>query len=295
MGLKKYCCIAADDSMAAANSLIDEISRRIGLSIAILGSTESTVEYEVVMIIISKGLVKDACLSSQLKEARDLNKTFIPVILAGNWINRLLLKQKFKSNKLYKRHIYSLGKTSEMLDFYKQLMSLAGCTISGDPFGKVFTFISDSNCKISRNGEVIAEIKKDIPKTVTLYKGKHYLKVSNALIGSELHIPVKVDRLEGVMPQTIEVRFHCDVYIKSEIDCTLLENDVEIARLAGGETTVVKLWAGNHKLKFAHPKQIRLNRYISLNIAPNESKYIVHRPPKSPREVCKTDFQAWQQ
>jgi len=295
MGLKKYCCIVADDSLTAAKELMSEIDKHIGLSIAILNNTESTVEYGVVLIVISKGLMKDACLERQLKEARDLNKTFIPVILAGNWINRLLLKQKFKSSNFCKRHIYSLGKTSEMLDFYKQLMSLAGCTISGDPFGKVFTFISDSNCKISRNGEVIAEIKKDIPKTVTLYKGKHDLKVSNALIGSELHIPVKVDRLEGVMPQTIEVRFHCDVYIKSEIDCTLLENDVEIARLAGGETTVVKLWAGSHKLKFAHPKQIRLNRYISLNIVPNESKYIVHRPPKSPREVCKTDFQAWQQ
>lgn len=292
MGLKKYCCIVADDSLAAAKELMSEIDKHIGLSIAILNNTESSVEYGVVLIVISKGLMKDACLERQLKEARDLNKTFIPVILAGNWINRLLLKQKFKSSNFCKRHIYSLGKTSETLAFYKQLMSLAGCTISGDPFGKVFTFISDSDCKISRKGEVIAEITKDIPKKVTLYKGKHDLKVSNALIGSDLNIVTKVDSLEGVRPSTIEVRFHCDVYIKSEIDCTLLENDVEIARLAGGETTVVKLWAGSHKLKFAHPKQIRLNRYISLNIAPNESKYIVHRPPKSPREVCKTDFQA---
>lgn len=289
MGLKKYCCIVADDSLAAAKELMSEIDKHIGLSIAILNNTESTVEYGVVLIVISKGLMKDACLERQLKEARDLNKTFIPVILAGNWINRLLLKQKFKSSNFCKRHIYSLGKTSEMLAFYKQLMSLAGCTISGDPFGKVFTFISDSDCKISRKGEVIAEITKDIPKKVTLYKGTHNLKVSNVSRGSDMHMAIKVDKLES-MPTIIEARFHCDVYIKSGIDCTLFENDEEVARLIAGETTIVKLWTGNHKLKFAHPKQIRLNRYISLNIAPNESKYIVHRPPKSPMERSKADF-----
>lgn len=295
MGLKKYCCIVADDSLTAAKELMSEIDKHIGLSIAILNNTESTVEYGVVLIVISKGLMKDACLERQLKEARDLNKTFIPVILTGNWINRLLLKQKFKSSNFCKRHIYSLGKISEMLAFYKQLMSLAGCTISGDPFGKVFTFISDSDCKISRKGEVIAEIKKDIPKRVTLYKGTHNLKVSNISRGSDMHMAIKVDRFDSALPSTIEVRFHCDVHIKSNIDCILSENGVEITKLTAGETTIVKLWTGNHKLKFGHTKQIRLNRYISLKIAPNDSKYILHKPPKSPREVCKTDFQAWQQ
>ena len=78
---KKICCIAAADVQQEVRTLLDDIRSRIHLTIPILGKNNSVVDYEVVIFVLSGEAKQDECVNVLLKEASDLNKIFLPVIL----------------------------------------------------------------------------------------------------------------------------------------------------------------------------------------------------------------------
>ena len=182
MDKKRISCIADIDIKPRVKVLLEEIQSRIDLTIPLLGDNDSVVEYEVVFFVLSNGASKNPCIQTLLKEASDLNKIFLPAIIGEGWFKNWLLKRKFKSVGFHSPYYY-LNNVKDMLIIYTQLMSFSGSIVVGDPFGRLYTFNSDANCQIVRNNDVIAEITAGQSRDVTLYLGKHKLKIiTTALI-----------------------------------------------------------------------------------------------------------------
>ena len=283
MDNKKICCIASSDVMNEVLLLLDDIQSRIHLSIPILDETQSVVDFEVVIFVLSNGAKTDSGIAVQLKEASDLNKSFLPVIIGGNWWKNWLLKSTFKGPNFHSNY-YSLHKISHMLGFCSQLISFSGATVVGDPFGRVYTFTSDQDCQIIRNHVVIAEIPGGQSQDVTLYLGTHKLKIKCNSLNVIKNVTLLVDDIETSEKEIISSRFISDVKITSSIDCSIYENNRLITNITAQEETIIHLQPGAHKLKFLHPVHKNLNRYISLKIKPDENKGIVYNCPFSPSE-----------
>jgi len=280
---KRICCITSENAQNEVKVLLDEIQSRIHLTIPILSTHESIIDYEVVIFVLSNSAINDFDLNKQLQEASGLNKIFLPIIIGGNWWKDWLLKRKYKGPDLH-TGIYSLRKVSHMLSFYTQLMSFSGATIIGDPFGCVYTFRSDVDCQIIRNHDIIAEIYSGESKNVTLYLGNHKLKLQSVALDLEKDVNIHVDDIDNNEETIIEMKFIPDIKITSSIDCSIHENNEFLTYIQSGEEKILKLLPGHHKLKFQHPLHKNLNRYINVKIKVNEDKKIVYEFPKSPKE-----------
>lgn len=287
MNSKKICCIASSDIDQKVRELLDEIQSRIHLTIPVLVPNDSVVDYEVVISVLSDGARNDNDVLTLLKEASNLNKIFLPIIFSGSTLKNWFLKRRFKGPDL-RAPYYSLNKTQNMLSFYSQLMSLSGSAVVGDPFGKVYTFLSDQDCQIIKNHDVIAEIKGGQSQNVTLYLGRHKLKIKCGSLDLTKDLTINVDNLETADDVAVNTRFIPDVKITSSMDFALYEGKEYITDVSSTQDTIIKLTPGSHKLKFQHPVHKNLNRYITIKIKVDENKGIVYDFPYSPKE-CSFD------
>ena len=284
MDNKKICCIADTDIKPKVMVLLEEIQSRINLTIPLLGDNDSVVEYEVVIFVLSNGAHNNPSIQTLLKEASDLNKIFLPPIIGNGLIKNLLLKRKFAKNDFHSPYYY-LNNVKDMLIFYTQLMSFSGSTVVGDPFGRVYTFNADTDCQIIRNHDVIAEITAGQSRDVTLYLGKHRLKITTTALDLTKELDLSVNDIENTEKITIDTKFIPEVKIISSMDMSIIEGKQLLTDIRENEATIIKLIPGTHKLKFQHPIHKNLNRYITVKIKVDEDIGIVYNFPYSPK-VC---------
>lgn len=284
MDNKKICCIADTDIKSKVMVLLEEIQWRINLTIPLLSDNDSVVEYEVVIFVLSNGARNNPSIQTLLKEASDLNKIFLPSIIGNGLIKNWLLKRKFAKNNFHSPYYY-LNNVKDMLLFYTQLMSFSGSTVVGDPFGRVYTFYADTDCQIIRNQDVIAEISAGQSIDVTLYLGKHRLKITTTALDLTKELDLSVNDIENSEKITIDTKFIPEVTITSSIDMSIIEGKQFLAAIRENEATIIKLLPGTHKLKFQHPIHKNLNRYITVRIKVDEDIGIVYNFPYSPK-VC---------
>lgn len=278
---KKICTLAASDIEEDARVLLDEIRQRIHLAIPLLASGGNVADYDVVIFVLSRAAAHDESIGSRLKEASGLNKTFIPVIFGGNPWKNLYLRFKFRDYR-FRSSYYYVSRIRHKLSLFSQLVSISGAMVVGDPLGKVFSFTSDLDCRIVRDGEIIAEIKKGRPQDVTLYLGKHHLTIKCSGTDAVKEVTISVDSLEDTDKETINTRFISKVRITSSINCTLYDNNNKINAVRAHEAMVIWLTAGAHRLKFLHPVHRSLNRYVTLKLRPDEDKIVEYNFPRTP-------------
>ena len=282
MDNKKICCIADIDIKPKVMVLLEEIQSRINLTIPLLGDNDSVVEYEVVIFVLSNGAHNNPSIQTLLKEASDLNKIFLPSIIGNVLIKNWLLKRKFAKIDFHSPYYY-LNNVKDMLIFYTQLMSFSGSTVVGDPFGRVYTFNADTDCQIIRNHDVIAEITAGQSRDVTLYLGKHKLKITTTALDLTKELDLSVNDIENTEKITIDTKFIPEVKITSSMDMSIIEGKQLLTDIKENKATIIKLTPG--KLKFQHPIHKNLNRYITVKIKVDEDIGIVYNFPYSPK-VC---------
>ena len=284
---KKICCIASSDSLSDTENLLKEIRSRIKVDIPLLKSYHSVMNYEIVVFVLSKGSTNNVDIRRKIKEACDLNKIFLPIIIGGNWWKSWYLLHKYRWPNFH-TDVYLLNNMKSIQKFYTQLMSFSGAHISGDPFGKTFIFITDKDCKIIRNQEVIAEISSNVPQDVTLFKGKHCLQLHCKEFDVIKSLDICVDILDNEQKEVIKIRFVSSIKIRASLNCSLYEDDRFISEISNNQETVIYLLPGKHKLKFLHPIYKNLNRYITIRTTVDEDKGIIYDFPKKPKE-CEFD------
>ena len=91
---KSICCISSKKEWQECNQLCALVKDKTGITVSALTSLSSTVDYDVVVYIHSKYATEDAQVAKWLKEASDLNKTFVPVLLGGNVLSNKILIYK---------------------------------------------------------------------------------------------------------------------------------------------------------------------------------------------------------
>ena len=89
--MKSFCCISSKKDWQDSLQLCKRVKDKTGIIISVLNSSDSTVDFDAVLYIHSKSAIEDSQVSKWLKEASDLNKTFIPVIIGGNIISNKFL------------------------------------------------------------------------------------------------------------------------------------------------------------------------------------------------------------
>ena len=227
---KKICCIAAADVQQEVRTLLDDIRSRIRLAIPILGKNNSVVDYEVAIFVLSGEAKQDECVNVLLKEASDLNKIFLPVILGGNWWKSWLLKRRYKGPDL-RAPFFELRKEAQVIEFFRQIVGYSGSKICGDVYGSMFEFNVDSDCKVFRNNELIAETVNSHNIEIVLYPGVHKL-VFRSIIYPELSEVVKIK----VKNFNSEIKM--DVKIVGGDTFTVKGVTFEMVYIEGGEFTI---------------------------------------------------------
>lgn len=201
--MKKICCICSEGVADQANELISLVHKYTGIDVELLLSTESVVDYEVAIFVLSKDALKDDTVARHLKEASDLNRTFIPVIVGGNMLSSWLLEKKYKGPNL-RTEILHLRKDDQMLAFMKQLASYGGTEIHGDVYGAQVEILADLPYRIIRDKDIIAETGDPRDLKIYLYKGVHKLTLQSIEYPEMTHeITVKVKKISS--PQRIGV------------------------------------------------------------------------------------------
>lgn len=284
---RRICCIASSDSLSDTENLLKEIRSRIKIDIPLLKSYQSVIKYDIFVFVLSKGAINNADIRRQVKEACDLNKTFLPIIIGGNWWKSWYLLHKYRWPNFHS-DVYLLNNMKSIKKFYTQLMSLAGAHISGDPFGKTFVFITDKDCKIIRNQEVIAEVASNVPQDVTLFIGNHCLQLYCKEFDVIKSLNICVDTLDNEQKEVVTISFVSSIKIRASLNCSLYEEDRFISKISKNQETVIYLLSGKHKLKFLHPKHKNLNRYITIRTTAGEDKGIIYDFPQKPKE-CNFD------
>jgi len=174
-------------------------------------SSESVIDYEVVIFVLSKDAMQDAIVTKSLKEASDLNKLFLPVILGGNLFSNWLLKKSYKGPDL-RTSILSLRKDEDMRTFMQQIASYGGSKILGDVYGAKVEFDVDLDCNILRDNSIIAEGVSTTNLHITLYKGIHKLVFqSKKYPDLTTEIKVKVKHISTSMCLNVKIAKHRNV------------------------------------------------------------------------------------
>lgn len=247
-----------------------------------LGNNDRISDYDAVVLIVSDGTLHSETTVMRLKEALAMNLTVLPVVIGGNWWSNVWLRRKFKEYRF--RSPYSfIAKESDKLGLYSQLIALSGAMIAGDPFGRIYSFLSDLDCQIIRDGEVIAEIKGGKPTDVSLYLGKHHLKIKCKEPDAVKELTISVDSIEVEEKTAISTRFMSIIRISSDINCSLYENNMLIKGIRANQDEIVYLPVGTHKLKFRHPVYSNLNRYVTVKLRPDENIRVVYTFPHTPK------------
>ena len=126
--------------------LLDVVRNYTKVNIILMSHSESIADFEVAVFVLSKESLEDEQVGKWLKEASDLNKTFIPVILGGNFITNWLLQRRYKGPNL-RTSFLTLRKENNMSTFLKQLAGYGGSKVHGDVYGTEVEFHDDLDCK----------------------------------------------------------------------------------------------------------------------------------------------------
>ena len=172
--MKKICCICSVEATPQVQEMLNLIRRYTKVNVILITSSESFVGFDVVFFVLSKDALADEKVLHYIKEASGLNKTFIPVIIGGNFFTNWLLKKRYHGPDL-RTSFLSLNKEDDMFAFMRQLASFGGSKILGDAYGIDAEFNVDLDCKVLRNDEFIAESNNSNFIWITLFKGIHKL------------------------------------------------------------------------------------------------------------------------
>lgn len=191
--MNKVCCICSQSTIGIARDLLALVHKHTGVSVHLLSPGDSVADYEVVLYVLSKDSMKDEAVTAQLVEASHLNKTFIPVIPGGNWFSSWLMERRYKGPDL-RSPILHLRKDDQMHAFMQQLASYSGTNISGDFYGAEIEISVDLECRILRDGNIIAESGHTGGLSIFLYKGTHKLTLRSTKypeLSEEIKIKVR--------------------------------------------------------------------------------------------------------
>ena len=172
--MKKICCICSVEDTSQVQEMLNLIRRYTKVNVILITSSESIVDFDVMVFVLSKDALADEKVLQYIKEASDLNKTFIPVIIGGSFFTNWLLKKRYHGPDL-RTPFLSLNKEDDMFVFMQQLASFGGSKILGDAYGIDAEFNVDLDCKVLRNDEFIAESNNSNLIKITLFKGIHRL------------------------------------------------------------------------------------------------------------------------
>lgn len=172
--MKKICCICSKDMTSNTENLLSLVRDYTKVNIILMSSSESIADFEVVVFVLSTESIEDEQVKMWVKEASDLNKTFIPVIIGGNFFTNWLLQRRYKGPNL-RTSFLTLRKENNVSTFLKQLAGYGGSKVHGDVYGTEVEFHTDLDCKVYRNNEIIAESNTSCITKILLYKGTHRL------------------------------------------------------------------------------------------------------------------------
>jgi len=171
---KSICCISAKADWYESSKLCKTINEKFGIFIDVLNSDGTVQDYDVIIYVHSSKSNSDQIVNKWLKEASDLNKSFLPVVLGGSWISNKTIIANYGGPNL-RTNFLQLYKEEDLFDFYNRLASFAGVRLNGDVIGAEVTLVADKDCKVYRNNECIANLQSGVPYVVTLYTGNHKL------------------------------------------------------------------------------------------------------------------------
>ena len=264
MATKSICCISSKRDWQDSLQLCKRVKDKTGIIISVLNSSDSTVDFDAVLYIHSKSAIEDSQVSKWLKEASDLNKTFIPVIIGGNIISNKFLIFKYRGPNL-RSSFLQLRKDDDYLELCKNLTSFVGKILSGDAYGATVNFVFDVDCKIIKDGIVIAEVLADAVTPVTLYLGTHNLTYQPD-IDKRMSINEVLDIKDLEQSLDVEYNFCKKVNVSTDILCDVYQNDRLVARLNPNEPQNLPLIAGRCNLCFQSVDYQDINKILTTKI-----------------------------
>ena len=264
MATKSICCISSKRDWQDSLQLCKRVKDKTGIIISVLNSSDSTVDFDAVLYIHSKSAIEDSQVSKWLKEASDLNKTFIPVIIGGNIISNKFLIFKYRGPNL-RSSFLQLRKDDDYLELCKTLTAYVGKILSGDAYGATVNFVFDVDCKIVKDGMVIAEVLADAVTPVTLYLGTHNLTYQPD-IDKRMSINEVLDIKDLEQSLDVEFNFCKKVNVSTDILCDVYQNDRLVARLNPNEPQNLPLIAGRCNLCFQSVDYQDINKILTTKI-----------------------------
>ena len=270
---KSICCISSKRDWHLGYQLCKRVKDKTGIEITVLNSSDTTVDFDVVVYIHTKNAIEDPQILNWLKEASDLNKTFIPVIIGGNWLSNKLEILKYKGPNL-RSSFLQLRKDEDYYELCNYLTSFVGKELIGDAYGAIVDFVFDVDCKILKDKVVIAEVPANIKTPVTLYLGTHNLicqPVIDSLMGKEEVVEIK-DLNKRL---SIEYNFCERVAVSSDLKCDVYQNDRLLARINPKDTCHLPLIAGLSNIRFQCVDFQDISKTITVEIAHGSNKPIV--------------------
>lgn len=206
--MKKICCICSIEATSQVQEMLNLIRRYTKVNTILITPSESIVDFDVVIFVLSKDALSDEFVLNNIKFASDLNKTFVPVIIGGNFFTNWLLKKRYQGPDL-RTPFLSLKKDDDMFAFIQQLASFGGSKILGDAYGIDVEFNVDLDCKVLRNDVFIAESNPSKLVKITLYKGNHRLIFqSKKYPDLSTEVKIKVKNLSTRISKDVKIAKH---------------------------------------------------------------------------------------
>ena len=233
--MKSFCCISSKKDWQDSLQLSKRVKEMIGINISVLNSSDTTIDYDVVIYIHSKHAIADLQVLKWLKEASDLNKTFIPVIIGGNIISNKYLEFKYNGPNLRTVFIH-LSNNNDRFEFMDRLASIAGLSLNGDVVGATVSLESDVKAKVYRNSEHIADLEANEPFYINLYLGEHTLDFKCASDASlSCQKKIQIDNTHG--KYSISVSFYRKCDILSDMHCNVFQNGKFLGEVMANQET----------------------------------------------------------
>ncbi len=264
MATKTICCISSKRDWQDSLQLCKRVKDKTGIIISVLNSSDSTVDFDAVLYIHSKSAIEDSQVYKWLKEASDLNKTFIPVIIGGNIFSNKFLIFKYRGPNL-RSSFLQLRKDKDFLELCKALTSFVGKILSGDAYGATVNFVFDVDCKIIKDGIVIAEVLADTISPVTLYLGAHNLTYQPD-IDKRMSINEVLEIKDLDQSFDVEYNFCKKVNVSTDILCDVYQNDRLVARLNANEPQDLPFIAGRCNLRLQSVDYQDINKILTTKV-----------------------------
>ena len=264
--MKSFCCISSKKDWQDSLQLCKRVKEKIGINISVLNSSDTTIYYDVVIYIHSKHAIGDLQVLKWLKEASDLNKTFIPVIIGGNVISNKYLEFKYNGPSLRTVFIH-LSNNKDRFEFMDRLASIAGLSLKGDVVGATVSLKSDVTAKVYRNSEHIADLEANEPFTINLYLGEHTLDFKCATDES-LFCQKTIQIVDTHRKHSISVSFYKKCGILSDMHCNVFQNGIYLGEVLANQETSYDLLCGKSIVVFECIEDTcqKIRRDMNLNM-----------------------------